>query len=147
MRLIIAICLALIVAPSAQAQNVEDISAATSAQLANIRARYSLPPLTVSSALTQAAAAHARDMQANGFFSHTGSDGSGIGDRAHAAGYGFCFIAENIAQGQGSLDKVMEGWMASTGHRRNILSDGAREFAMVRTGGNIWVMVLGRSGC
>ncbi len=147
MRLIITICLALIAAASAQAQSAEDISAASSAQVADIRARNGLPPLSVSSALTQAAAAHARDMQANGFFSHTGSDGSGIGDRAHAAGYGFCFIAENIAQGQSSFNQVMEGWMASTGHRRNILSDGAREFAMVRTGGNIWVMVLGRSGC
>ncbi|MFD0857779.1 CAP domain-containing protein [Roseovarius aquimarinus] len=125
----------------------EDRSAAARAAVADIRSRHGLAPLDVSPRLVQAAAAHARDMQANGFFSHTGSNGSGIGDRARAAGYGFCFIAENIAKGQGSLAQVMEGWMGSTGHRRNILSEGAREFALVEEAGNIWVMVLGRPGC
>ncbi|MFW5751582.1 MAG: CAP domain-containing protein [Planctomycetota bacterium] len=37
--------------------------------------------------LTQAATAHAEDMQTNDFFSHTGSDGSAVGDRVHATGH------------------------------------------------------------
>ncbi|SEK97311.1 Cysteine-rich secretory protein family protein [Roseovarius nanhaiticus] len=125
----------------------EDVSAAASPALSEIRGRNNLPPLETSAALARAASAHAEDMATNGFFSHTGSNGSGIGDRARAAGYGFCFIAENIAKGQGSLDQVIEGWMGSTGHRRNILAENAREFAVARGDGAIWVMVLGRPGC
>jgi len=147
MRFILAICLVLGWAAPLAAQGVEDMSAAASAQVNDIRTRNGLAPLAASAGLTQAAAAHASDMQANGFFSHTGSNGSGIGDRARASGYGFCFIAENIAQGQGGLSQVIDGWMSSTGHRRNILSDGAQEFALVRAPGDIWVMVLGRPGC
>ena len=49
--------------------------------------------------LEAAARAHGQDMAARGFFSHTGSDGSDIGDRLRRAGYAFCFGAENIAAG------------------------------------------------
>ncbi|WP_238987417.1 CAP domain-containing protein [Roseovarius dicentrarchi] len=122
------------------------MSSAALGQTNAIRADAGLTPLSSSAALGRAAAGHARDMAQNGFFSHTGSNGSGIGDRARAVGYGFCFIAENIAQGQSSVDEVMTGWMNSTGHRRNILSEGAREYALVREG-DIWVMMLGRPGC
>ncbi|HEY9038659.1 MAG TPA: CAP domain-containing protein [Roseovarius sp.] len=138
--LLFALCL------SAAPALAQDMGAAAQGQTNTLRANAGLEPLRVSGALTRAAAGHARDMAQNGFFSHTGSNGSGIGDRARAAGYGFCFIAENIAQGQSSVDQVLSGWMASTGHRRNILSEGAREFALVREG-DIWVMVLGRPGC
>ncbi|PVA09213.1 CAP domain-containing protein [Pelagivirga sediminicola] len=124
----------------------EDLGGAAQAQVNTLRADAGLGPLSTSAALSRAAAGHAQDMVQNGFFSHTGSDGSGIGDRARAAGYGFCFIAENIAQGQPGIDAVMSGWMNSTGHRRNILSEGAREFALVRER-DTWVMMLGRPGC
>ncbi len=144
MRPIPALFLALFL--SAAPAIAQDMGGAAQGQTNAMRANAGLQPLRVSGALTRAAAEHARDMAQNRFFSHTGSDGSGIGDRARGAGYGFCFIAENIAQGQSSVDQVLTGWMASTGHRRNILSEGAREFALVREG-NIWVMVLGRPGC
>ncbi len=92
--------------------------------------------------LEQAAAGHARDMLENGFFSHTGSDGSDIGQRVSRTGYKWCYIAENIAQGQRSLYEVMEGWAASPGHRRNMLLRDVREFALVEGPGRFWVMVL-----
>lgn len=124
----------------------QDVSGAARSQVNALRADAGLDALEVSGALAQAATGHARDMAQNGFFSHSGSNGSGIGDRARAAGYGFCYIAENIAKGQASVQAALDGWMSSTGHRRNILSDGAREFALVREG-DIWVMMLGRPGC
>ncbi len=144
MRLFLAFCFGLCL--TAVAAVAQDMSAAAQGQTNALRASAGLEPLGTSAALTRAAAGHARDMTQNGFFSHTGSNGSGIGDRARAAGYGFCFIAENIAQGQTSVDGVLNGWMNSTGHRRNILSEGAREYALVREG-DIWVMMLGRPGC
>ncbi len=146
MRRTLSIALSLGLAAAAAAAAAQDLSSAAQPQVNSLRANGGLDPLTVSAALVRAAQGHARDMAQNGFFSHTGSNGSGIGDRARAAGYGYCFIAENIAQGQDSIDAVLNGWMNSTGHRRNILSEGAQEFALVREGAN-WVMVLGRPGC
>lgn len=146
MRQLFALCLALGLGLCAATADAQDMAAAAKAQVNELRADGGLGALDVSASLGRAAAAHARDMAEAGFFSHTGSDGSGIGDRARAVGYGFCFIAENIAKGQSSLDEVLDGWMASTSHRRNILSEGAREFALAREG-DTWVMVLARPGC
>ena len=111
------------------------------------RARNGRGAVALSPKLTRAAAAHVGDMAKNGYFSHTGANGSSIGDRVRRQQYGFCFVAENIAKGQGTLDEVLRGWMASPGHRRNMLHKSAAEFGLVRGPGNLWVMVLGRPGC
>ncbi|WP_415919955.1 CAP domain-containing protein [Tateyamaria sp. SN6-1] len=96
--------------------------------------------------LEAVARAHGQDMARQGFFSHTGSDGSDIGQRLRRGGVSFCFAAENIAQGQRSLAQVMAGWMGSRGHRRNILHRQAETVAVARVPGDIWVMVLA-AGC
>lgn len=146
MRLLLIVCLCLWTAP-APAQGIEDLGPAALPQMNTLRAQNGRAPLELDRKLTSAAAAHARDMAKKGFFSHTGSNGSSLGDRARKARYGFCFIAENIAKGQGRLDKVLNGWMNSPGHRKNMLSQQATEFGLVRGAGNHWVMVLGRPGC
>ncbi|EGJ30431.1 MULTISPECIES: CAP domain-containing protein [Moorena] len=85
------------------------------------RRKAGLPPLQLSAELTQAAQLHAEDMVRNGFFSHTGSDGSKISDRAKAAGYLYSYVGENIAAGYSTPAQTIRQWMKSTGHRRNIL--------------------------
>ena len=112
-----------------------------------LQAQQGLAPLSYSRKLERAARGHAKDMVRNGFFSHQGSDGSGVGERLHAIGYGWCRAAENIAKGQPSLPLVMGTWRQSAGHRRNMLHRDVSEFALVREEGNIWVMVLARPGC
>lgn len=112
-----------------------------------VRSAAGLPRLSYAPALEDAAARHARDMLRARFFSHTGSDGSDVGARVHRAGYRWCFVAENIAQGQPDLAQVMEAWMTSPGHRANMLSPDVTEFALVQAEGYIWVMVLARPGC
>lgn len=144
--LIAALCLTL-AAPLAQASDLSDMGPSAANWLNAYRSEKGRPALSVSPRLTRAAAGHAADMAARGFFNHTGSGGSSIGDRVRAQGYGFCFVAENIAKGQGSLDQVLSGWAASEGHNRNMLAREAREFGLVRGPGNLWVMVLGRPGC
>ncbi|MBV7408966.1 MULTISPECIES: CAP domain-containing protein [Roseobacteraceae] len=106
------------------------------------RAAQNRAPLVYDATIEQVAQAHAQDMAANGFFSHTGSDGSDIGQRLKRGGYRFCFGAENIASGQRSLTEVMASWMASRGHRRNILHRQAQAVGLAQSPGNIWVMVL-----
>ena len=125
----------------------EDLTARALAPVNAIRKQHGLGQLGASRKLTSAAAAHASDMETRGFFSHTGSNGSTLGQRVRKQRYRFCAVAENIAKGQGSLEDVLAGWMASPGHRRNMLNPDVSEFSLVRGGGNVWVMVLGRSGC
>ncbi len=106
-----------------------------------------LPVLSQSAKLTKAAEAHAGDMARKRFFDHTGSDRSSVSDRVKRQGYGYCFVAENIAQGYQSAEAVMADWMKSRGHRRNNLDRRAQEFGAARAKGDYWVLVLGRSGC
>lgn len=115
--------------------------------LNGMRAEQGLGPVTPSPRLEAAAMAHATDMAENGFFRHTGSDGSSVGQRAKKEGYGWCLIAENIAKGQGSLTEVMGAWANSPPHRKNMLQARVTDYGLVRAEGDIWVLVLGREGC
>lgn len=92
------------------------------------RADRDLSPLTVSSRLRSAARRHSEDMACNDFFSHTGSDGSTLSSRLLDAGYGFSWAAENIAASSSSsfsASAVVNMWMNSSGHKKNILNANA----------------------
>lgn len=110
----------------------------------DLRAAQGRKALVYSQRLEKVAQAHASEMARTGARSHTGANGSSVGDRVKRAGYKWCFVAENIAWGQRDLSGVMAGWAASNGHRKNMLNRKAREFALARAPGNIWVMVLAR---
>ncbi|WP_306153288.1 CAP domain-containing protein [Roseovarius sp. MMSF_3281] len=147
MRFLTALTIAILLPMTAMAQSVQDLGPSARDRINATRAEAGRDALSVNRKLTRAAAAHARDLAETGAFSHTGSNGSSVGDRVRRQGYGFCFVAENIAKGQGALEQVLSGWMASPGHRRNIRAEQAVEFGLVRGPGNLWVMVLGKPGC
>ncbi len=89
------------------------------------RQNQGLAPLSMNAALREAARAHSRDMACQGFFSHTGSDGSSPADRVARYGYQFSYLGENIYAGNGpynSPQAAFQAWMNSPGHRQNILS-------------------------
>lgn len=98
--------------------------------------------LTYDRRLEKAAQMHASDMANRGFFSHTGSDGSDVRHRLKRAGYKYCVAAENIAWGQKSRAGVMNGWMNSKGHRKNILNHKVKSVGLAEASGGHWVMVL-----
>jgi uncharacterized protein YkwD len=75
-------------------------------------------------------------MASQNFFSHTGSDGLDVSRRVTATGYTWFGIGENIAVGQSSVDEVMQGWLKSPGHCRNIMNDQYREFGVSRVDAN-----------
>ena len=103
--------------------------------------------VTLDSQLTAAAAGHARDMAANNFFSHTGTDGSTFAARIKAAGYS-APKSENIGAGQSSGSAVMSAWMKSADHRANILDCSATQMGAASakggTYGTYWVQDFGR---
>jgi uncharacterized protein YkwD len=72
--------------------------------------------------LAAAARAHSRDMAQRDFVGHEGSDGSSAAGRARRAGYAWKRVGENVAAGQGSPQKVVEGWLASPAHCANIMN-------------------------
>ncbi len=87
-------------------------------------------------------------MARNGVMSHQGDKGSKMIDRIRATGYRACFAAENVAMGQRSDRQVMQSWMESPGHRRNILDrravQGAVATAVDGAGQTYWVMLLAK---
>lgn len=83
------------------------------------RTQSGLNALTKNTQLTNAAQDHSQSMALDDFFDHTGLNGSTSTQRAQAAGYGGV-AGENIAAGQINAEHVMERWMYSEGHRRNI---------------------------
>ena len=107
-----------------------------------MRAREGVAPLAYSFSLEAAARAHALDMARHGYFAHSGLDGSGVGDRARAQGYHWCYVAENLAKGQRELAQVMQGWAQSPPHFRNMMNSNARAFGLFQGPDRIWAMVL-----
>ena len=71
--------------------------------------------------LASTALAHSRDMANRNYFAHAGADGSMVGDRAAREGYEWTRIGENIAAGQGSIERAMSSWLTSPSHCVNIM--------------------------
>lgn len=81
-----------------------------------------LLPLVRAPELDVAAIRHCNDMATKRFFGHIGSDGSNPIQRVAATGYRWILIGENIAAGYLTAQGVVDAWMASAGHRANILN-------------------------
>ena len=94
------------------------------------RAQHGLQPLTLNANLSISAQVHSEDMALSDFFSHTGSDGTKVRDRAVAAGYQSSYVGENIAAGYITAEEVVRGWMNSPSHRDNILNPNYTEIGI-----------------
>jgi uncharacterized protein YkwD len=87
------------------------------------RAANGLPALAWASELWCAARAHSVDMATYNCFSHYGClDNSAFWERIARCGYQLATGGENIGGGFPSPASVVQGWMASSGHRANILN-------------------------
>lgn len=102
------------------------------------RAAAGLPDLKKSDALCEDA--KVRVAEINSTFSHTRPDGT-LCFTAITVPYGYA--GENIAKGQTSPKDVMDCWMNSDGHRKNILSN---DYTSVGVGydpsTNCWVQIF-----
>jgi len=87
-----------------------------------VRKNAGFKPLRLNSNLDKAAQRHAEDMLARGYFAHESPSGTTVRERSRKAGYDWTAIGENIAFGQTSVEEVVQTWMDSPGHRKNILS-------------------------
>lgn len=84
------------------------------------RAKEGLSALTSTSALADAA--HKRATEIVSLFSHTRPDGSSPQTVLEEYNITYRAFGENIAYGQKTPAEVMDAWMNSEGHRKNIMS-------------------------
>ena len=102
-----------------------------------------VPALKWNKLLEAAAVRHAKDMSATKTFSHTGSDGSTMSVRVTATGYKWSSLGENIAWGYTTLPAVINGWVASAGHCKNMMSTNFTELGAAKVG-TYWVQDFGK---
>ncbi len=80
-------------------------------------------PLEMDEVIRVAARLHSQDMGAQDYFEHDSLDGRSFADRMREAGFGGPSPwGENIAAGQRTAADVVNGWMNSPGHCRNIMN-------------------------
>ena len=108
------------------------------------RARWGRRPLKANNRLMRIARRHAANMARWNQMSHY--LGGSVGQRIAADGYWVRSSGENIAYGQSGPQHVMNVWMASSGHRNNILSTGYTDIgigvAYSNSGQPYWAQVF-----
>jgi len=92
--------------------------------------------------LAKAAYDHSVDMNKQGYFSHTGFDGSDPAQRITAAGYYWSTWGENIAEGYSTEQIVINAWLGSEDHCMNIMNGAFKDIGVGRDG-NYWTQDFG----
>jgi uncharacterized protein YkwD len=105
-------------------------------ELNAIRRDHGLLPLRASHALDLAADSHSQEMGAFGYFSHSSRNGSAFWKRIQrfygAPSNGSWAVGENLLWSTTGIDAAaaLKLWMASPGHRKNILTARWREIGL-----------------
>ncbi len=123
--------------------NAVSVLAHTNAQ----RYRNGMTLLDSDGELSHAAAMKMQDLFAHQYFAHVSPSGESISDLARRVGYTYLAVGENLALGDfASSKEVVEAWMKSPGHRKNILSRTYSEIGIAAgrgryDGRNTWIVV------
>ena len=86
------------------------------------RRKAGLSDLKADAEISNVARQKSADMQQNNYFSHTSPTYGSPFDMMRDFGISYNTAGENIAMGQRSPEEVVQAWMNSEGHRKNILS-------------------------
>jgi uncharacterized protein YkwD len=123
--------------------NLAEVERATLCLINAERAERDLRPLTRNSRLARAADRHVDDMVEHRYFAHDSRNGDSFSDRIRDTGYlsrvSTWAVGENLAWGSGTAGdahSIMRAWMASPGHRANILNGRYREIGIGLTLGS-----------
>lgn len=83
-----------------------------------------ISPLIAEESLFLVAEKKLEDMFFNNYFEHASLEGKEVDDLADEVGYEFILVGENLLQGRFEDEKdVVQAWMDSPGHRKNILNE------------------------
>lgn len=86
------------------------------------RQKAGLKPLIIDSELSKVARLKSEDMKNKNYFSHTSPTYGTPFDMLQQFNITYKRAGENIAKGQKTAQEVVQAWMNSEGHKRNILS-------------------------
>ncbi|NBI08320.1 SafA/ExsA family spore coat assembly protein [Senegalia massiliensis] len=119
-------------------------------KLVNIeRSKNGLPSLKKNWELSRVARYKSTDMRDKNYFSHTSPTYGSPFKMMEDFGIRYTAAGENIAHGQRTAESVMDGWMNSPGHRKNILSSSFDEIgvgiAKDNNGGYYWTQMFIRA--
>jgi uncharacterized protein YkwD len=112
-----------------------------------VRTSEGLATLNHNTLLTAIAEERAKDMIERQYFGHVSPSGDRVALVASRSGYQYKVIAENLAAGMFSnSQRVVDAWLQSPGHRKNILSSQVRDIGVSVLKGRIngtdgWVVV------
>jgi uncharacterized protein YkwD len=128
--LLLAVTAALVAAPAgtAAAGRLSSSDAALLKEINKTRASFGLRALAYDTSLARAAAAHTRSMTARGVFEH-----GSFRTRMLRFRVGGPHVGENLAWGVGERATprgIVEAWLASPGHRENLLRPGFRRIGL-----------------
>ena len=111
-------------------------------RLVNIeRQKEGLSPLSIDTQLSKVARLKSEDMKNKGYFSHTSPTYGTPFDMLKQFNISYKTAGENIAKGQKSAEAVVNAWMNSEGHRRNILSKSFTHIGVGHTS-NYWTQLF-----
>jgi uncharacterized protein YkwD len=86
-----------------------------------VRARHGAGPVRMEGRLVEAALHHSLMMARKGKMAHQFGPGTRFRDRIRKTGIRGS-AAENVGAGYSSIESVVDGWLRSSGHRRNLLN-------------------------
>ena len=108
-----------------------------------IRAQNGLGSLKINTELSRVARIKSQDMHDKGYFSHTSPTYGSPFDMMKSFGIRYRTAGENIAMGYRTPQSVVDGWMNSEGHRKNILNPGFSQIGMGYVeSGNYWTQMF-----
>jgi uncharacterized protein YkwD len=121
-------------------------------KLTNIeREKYNLPPLIFNEELHKLAQLRASDMDELNYFEHTNPYGKKFKDFLPNIDYDYIIAGENLALNFYDKEKLLDAWMASASHKKNIINPNFSDIAIYYGEIKIFertrpiaVMILGR---
>lgn len=103
------------------------------------RSKYGLQPLEISKPLMNSAQVKSDDMAKNNYFSHDSPTYGTPFELMTSLGITYRAAGENIAKGQRTAKEVVNAWMNSEGHRKNILNSNYTHIGVgYSSQGNYW---------
>jgi len=114
--------------PATNGQNaIEEIISFINAERANV----GLGSVRINNTLNSAAYAKSKDMAVNNYFAHTSPTGVGDIFFINQSGYKYRAVGMNLAKGDfKDSNALVQAWMNSPGHRKNILASFGKEIGI-----------------
>lgn len=112
-------------------------------ELTNVeRAKQGLPALQMDNALSKVAKMKSQDIQDKNYFDHNSPTYGSPFDMMRQFGISYRSAGENIAKGQRTPEEVVNAWMNSEGHRKNILGNYTHIGVGYISSGNVWTQMF-----